>query len=69
MNELFDRAMFLEMSNYSGDYTDCVRQAVKEIVPDYELKEIYSLFDIDKEQYIKDLSNSYLRYKRDLIIR
>lgn len=63
MNEVFSRTMFLEMSNYPSDYRDCLRQSVKEIVPDYELRELYSIYGITYDQYINDMSNAYLRYK------
>lgn len=63
MNDVFKRTMFLEMNNYPSDYRDCVRQAVKELMPDYELREIYTLHGITYDEYINDMSNAYLRYK------
>lgn len=63
MNEVFDRAMFLEMSNYPIDHTDCVRQAIKEMVTECELREIYSIYGITYDTYLKDMSDAYLRYK------
>jgi hypothetical protein len=59
--------MFLEMSNYPTDHRDCMRQAIKELVPDYELRELYTIYGITKEQYINDMSNAYLRYKANKV--
>lgn len=67
MNEVFRRAMFLEMSNYPIDHRDCIRQAVREIVPDYEFVDMYALYGITYEEYIEDMTNSYLRYKSERI--
>lgn len=63
MNEVFDRAMFLEMGNYPADHRECVGQAIKELVPDYELRELYTIYGITYDQYLKDMADSYLRYK------
>lgn len=62
-DEVFRRAMFLEMSNYPVDHRDCIRQAVREIVPDYEFLDMYALYGITYEEYIEDMSNAYLRFK------
>jgi hypothetical protein len=63
MNEVFRRARFLEINNYPSDHRDCIRQAVREIVPEYELIDIYTLYGITYEQYIEDIASAYLRYK------
>ena len=49
--------------NYPIDHRDCIRQAVKEFVPEYELTDIYSLYGITYEEYIEDMAKAYLRYK------
>lgn len=67
MNEVFRRARFLEINNYPSDHRDCIKQAVREIVPEYELVDIYTLYGITYEEYIEDMSNSYLRYKNERI--
>lgn len=67
MNELFNRTMFLEMANYPTSPKDCIRQAVRELMPDYELIDLYRLYGITYEEYIEDMTNSYLRYKNKKI--
>lgn len=64
MRDVLGRAMFLELNHYSHDHKECVRQAVKELVPDHELREIYTMYDIDYNQYIDSASNLYLKYKQ-----
>lgn len=49
--------------NYPVDHRDCMRQAVREFVPEYELTDIYSLYGISYNDYIEDMTQSYLRYK------
>ena len=43
MNEVFDRTMFLEMANYNNDPREYLKQAVKELVSDRELQDIYNI--------------------------
>lgn len=62
-DEVFRRAMFLEISNYPVHHRDCIRQAVREIVPDYEFLDMYTLYGITYDEYIEDMSNAYLRFK------
>jgi hypothetical protein len=67
MSEVFRRARFLEINNYPSDYRDCIRQAVRELVPEYELIDLYTLYGITYDQYIEDMSNAYLRLKNQKI--
>lgn len=67
MNEVFKRARFLEINNYPTDYRDCIRQAIREIVPEYELIDIYTLYGITYDEFIEDISCAYLRYKSQKI--
>lgn len=66
MRDVFDRTMFLQMSNYSSDYRECVRQAVKELVPEDELREIYTIYGVDYNQYIDDVTKQYIRYRQNV---
>lgn len=63
MNEVFKRTMFLEMSNYPTHHRDCVIQAVKEIIPENEIIDLYTLYGITYNEYIDDMSAAYLRFK------
>ena len=63
MNEVFRRTMFLEMNNYPISHKDCVIQAVKEIVPENEIIDMYSLYGITYDEYIDDMAKAYLRFK------
>ena len=63
MNEVFDRTMFLEMANYNNDSREYLKQAVKELVSDKELQDIYNINGITYDEYIEDMTNAYLRYK------
>lgn len=63
MEEVFERTMFLEMNNYTKSYKECLIQAIKELIPDYYLKDIYSIFGITYNEYIEDMSNAYLKYR------
>ena len=63
MSEVFKRAMFLEMSNYQSNHKDCIRQAIKELVPEYELIDLYTLYGVTYDEYVDDMSNAYLRFK------
>jgi hypothetical protein len=67
MREVFRRARFLEINNYPSDYRDCIKQAVRELVPEYELIDIYTLYGITYEEYIEDICRVYLRYKNQKI--
>ena len=61
--EMFKYVDKLIERNYPIDHRDCMRQAVREFVPEYELIDIYSLYGITYDEYITDMANSYLRYK------
>lgn len=61
--EMFKYVDNLIERNYPIDHRDCMRQAVREFVPEYELIDIYSLYGITYDEYITDMANSYLRYK------
>lgn len=63
MSEVFKRARFLEINNYPVDHKDCIRQAVKELISDYELIDLYTLYGITYDEYIDDMSKAYLRFK------
>ncbi len=63
MEEVFKRTMFLEMNNYPKDYKECLIQAIRELIPDYYLKDIFTIFGITYNEYIEDMANSYIRYK------
>lgn len=63
MEEIFEVARILEKDNYPIDHRDCIRQAVREVVPENELIDIYALYGITYEEYIEDVSKAYLRYK------
>lgn len=67
MNEVFDRTMFLEINNYPRDYRECLKQAVNEIMSNEELREIYTMYSLDYDQYLEDMSKAYLRYKSQRI--
>ena len=69
MSELFNRTMFLEMCNYPTSPKDCMRQAVKELMPDYELIDLYMLYGITYDEYLEDMTNAYLRYKANVYRR
>lgn len=61
--EMFQYVDKLIERNYPIDHRDCMRQAVREFVPEYELIDIYSLYGITYDEYITDMASSYLRYK------
>ena len=61
--EMFQYVDKLIERNYPIDHRDCMRQAVREFVPEYELIDIYSLYGITYDEYITDMANSYLRHK------
>lgn len=63
MKEVFYRARFLECNEYPRDYRDCIKQAIKEIIPDKELRDIYNAFGINFDEYCSDMANLYLNYK------
>ena len=63
MSEVFKRTMFLEMSNYPISHRDCVIQAVRELVPENEIIDLYSLYGVTYDEYIDDMANAYLRFK------
>ena len=63
MNELFNRVMFLEINNYPKNPKMCVIRAVRDIIPEYELIDIYSLYGITYDEYIEDTTKAYLRWK------
>lgn len=67
MNEVFERTMFLQMSNYENDHRKCLIQAVKELVSDEELKDTYNLCGITFDEYLEDMANAYLRYKNQKV--
>lgn len=66
MRDVFDRTMFLQMRNYSSDYRESVRQAVKELVPEDELREIYTIYGVDYNQYIDDVTKQYIKYRQSI---
>lgn len=55
--------MFLEMSNYPVSHRDCVIQAVKDLIPENEIIDLYSLYGITYDEYINDMASAYLRFK------
>lgn len=61
--EMFKYVDKLIEKNYPIDHRDCMKQAVREFVPEYELVDIYTLYGVTYNEYIEDMSNSYLRYK------
>lgn len=63
MEEIFKIASRIEKDNYPIDHRDCIRQAVREVVPENELIDTYTLYGITYEEYIEDVSKAYLRYK------
>lgn len=63
MDEIFSRARFLEINNYPISHKDCIKQAVRELVPEYEIMDTYTLYGITYEEYIEDMAKAYLRYK------
>ena len=63
MEEVFERTMFLEMNNCRKHYKECLVQAIKELIPEYYLKDIFTIFGITYNEYIEDMANSYIRYK------
>lgn len=65
--EIFEYAEKMEQANYPIDHRECVRCGVTKFVAIEELWEMYSLFNIDYEQLIEDLSRGYLKYKADKI--
>lgn len=67
MNEVFDRTMFLEMRNYPRDYRECLKQAVNEIMSNEELRETYTMYGLDYDQYLEDMYKAYLRHKSQRI--
>lgn len=67
MNEVFSRAMFLEINEYPRDYRDCVRQAVMELVSAEQLRDLYTLYGITLDEYIEDMAKAYLRHRAEKI--
>ena len=63
MEEVFKRAMFLEINDYPRDYRDCVRQAISELKNPNEMIDLCNIFGIDTETYIHDMCECYLRHK------
>lgn len=61
--EMFDHVDKLIERNYPVDHRDCMRQAVKEFMPEYALVDMYNLYGITYDEYINDMASSYLRYK------
>ena len=65
MREVFERAMFLEMCNYTQPVNDCVSQAIDELLTDDYLYETYNIFGINHEEFVQDMTNAYLHYKKE----
>ena len=68
-NEVFRRARFLDINNYPMNPRDCVVQAVREIVPENELIDMYTLYGITYDEYIEDMTICYIRYKTEEVTR
>jgi hypothetical protein len=67
MNEVFKRTAFLEVNEYPRDYRECLRQAVHELMTPEDLRDTYNLLGTNYEEFINDMSDSYIRYKHALL--
>lgn len=63
MTELYKEVARLEEHNYPINPKECVIIAVKNLIPEYELIDIYSLYGITYDEYIEDTTKAYLRWK------
>ena len=63
MTELYKEVARLEQINYPTNPKECVIVAVKKLIPEYELMDIYSLYGITYDEYIEDTTKAYLRWK------
>lgn len=63
MTELYKEVAELEEHNYPINPRECVIMAVRKLIPEYELIDIYALYGITYEEYIEDTTKAYLRWK------
>lgn len=68
-SEVFRRARFLEMNNYPMSPRECIVQAVRELVPENELIDMYALYGITYDEYIEDMVSCYMRYKTEEVTK
>lgn len=61
--EMFEYVDKMVEANYPIDHRDCIKQAVRKFMPEYELTDIYSLYGITYNEYIEDMSKTYLTFK------
>ena len=64
MREVFERALFLEMCEYTKEPKDCVAQAIDELMNDEELVQTYNVFGINHNEFVQDMTNAYENYKK-----
>lgn len=63
MNELFKEVEQFQEHNYPIDHRELISVLLNKYVTSEQLRDMYNIYGITYEQYINDLSNSYLNYK------
>ena len=67
MKELFKEVWDFQKNNYPCDHREILAVRLNSYVNSEQLRDMYNLYGITYEEYLNDLSNSYLRYRSQRI--